>query len=315
MIRNGKLLCAAAALLLLAGCGTPAQQVSEIPAQVVSQADETPSPVVEIDSISVETPGAPAETLPPTPTPVITPEPTAAPTPEPTPEPITAARLDSGEFDAYFDDALLIGDSLTDILSGYVRKQRQTNESYLGAAKVLGTTSMSVKIASTNKASSNGISFRYRGHAVSITECINACEAKKVFIMLGVNDIGTRSWDTVQEYYATLIDVIRENCPDTEIVMQGVLPVTSRYTNEHKLKIDRWNSFNEILSGICAEHGAVFLDFSKQFMDEKGYLDKKLSSDNLFHLNETGEAIWIRALRLYAARQMSPDAAVLLPEA
>ena len=128
--------------------------------------------------------------------------------------------------------------------------------------------------------------------------------------MLGVNDIGSRSWDTVQEYYATLIDVIHQKCPETEIIMQGVLPVTSRYIKEHKVSIDRWNSFNEILAEICKEHGAAFLDFSKLFMDEKGYLDTKLSSDKLFHLNEDGEAIWIRSLRLYAAQQMCPDAEV-----
>lgn len=312
MIRYRKILCAALALAFCFGCGAPQ---APVPASEATSIPETPlpteAPPVGDETVVLAAEDTPVPTLPPTPSP--TPSPTPTPSPVPTPEPITAARLDAGEFDAYFDDALLIGDSLTDILSGYVRKQRQTDEHFLGAAKVLGTTSMSVKIASADKASS-GISFHYRGKAVSITECINACGAKKVFIMLGVNDIGSRSWDTVQEYFATLIDVIRQKCPETEIVIQGVLPVTSRYTNEHKVNIDRWNSFNAILAGICEEHGAVFLDFSELFMDENGYLDRKLSSDNLFHLSETGEAIWIRQLRLYAAQRMCPDAAVLLPE-
>ena len=319
-MRNTKLLCAGLALAICIGCGsnTPQQAAAPSPSAAAAEtAVPTETPVPGDETVVVETRDTPKPSLPPTPTPTPTPTPSPAPsptptpepTPAPTPEPITAERLDAGEFDAYFDDALLIGDSLTDILSGYVRKQRQTDEDFLGAAKVLGTTSMSVKTASANKAYPNGISFRYRGKAVSITECIDACEAKKVFIMLGVNDIGTRSWDDVQAYYATLIDVIRENCPDTEIVLQGVLPVTSRYCGEHKLKIDRWNSFNDILAGICAEHGAAFLDFSKLFMDGNGYLDTKLSSDKQFHLNETGEAIWIRTLRLYAAMHMLPEAA------
>lgn len=311
-MRYQKILCAVLTLLFCCGCNSSAPA----PDSPASQSAPIDTVIVGDDTVMLEASESTQPTLPPTPTPSLepTPAPTMfAPTPEPTPEPITAERLDSGEFDAYFDDALLIGDSLTDILSGYVRKQRQTDENFLGTAKVLGTTSMSVKTASADKAYSNGISFHYRGKAVSITECINACEAKKVFIMLGVNDIGSRSWDTVQEYYATLIDVIRQKCPETEIIMQGVLPVTSRYTGEHKLSIDRWNSFNGILAGICSEHGAVFLDFSKLFKDERGYLDTKLSSDRLFHLNEDGEAIWIRSLRLYAAQQMCPDAEVRIP--
>lgn len=299
MIRLLRLFCVLLALILCAGCSALPEPVSE--------------------AVPTAVPESPAPTPEPSPTPDPTPEPTAAPTPtptpEPTPEPITEERLDSGEFDSCFDNALFLGDSITDMFAGYVRKCRQTDEDFLGGAQLFGATSMSVKFACQDRPSNGGISFRYRGRAVSITQHISESGADTVFILLGVNDLDCRTQESVEGYFAQLIDVIREKCPDVKIVMQGVLPVTERFCRSRKVGIERWNGFNKVLSGICEEHGAAFLDFSADLMDENGYLPGSLSSDKEYHLNDAGNAIWVRALRLYAAQQMYPDAEVLVPGA
>ena len=301
-----------AAVCALLGCTS----VSLETAAVQTAASETPAPIVN----SVTVTAAPTTTHAPAPTPTPTLAPTAAPTeaptpiptqtPEPTPEPITEERLASGEFDRYFDDAVFIGDSLTRSFSNYTRLRREREEHFLGTAQFLGTVSMSVKNASADRASSDGITFYYRGKAVSVTEGINRMEAKKAFIMLGLNDIGSRTWESVEGYFNKLIDTIQEKCPDTEIVMQGILPVTEQYLKNNGHTAERWNSFNEILARICEEQGVDFLDFSKEVMTESGALREDYSSDKLFHLNEDGEQVWIRALRLYAAKKMYPDAAL-----
>lgn len=312
-MRSNRLICILLALILCAGCSALPQEPAEpdTPASA-SVLPDTPEPIPELTVALVETPSdEPAPSLPPVPTPEPTPTPVPTATPEPTPEPITQARLDSGEFDRFFDGALFLGDSLTDMFGGYVRKCRETEEGLLGDAQFFGVTSMGVKIACMDRASS-GISFRYRGKAVSVTEIIRQTEAKRVFIMLGVNDIDSRAWDTVEEYFAKLIDVIHEKCPDTEVIIEGILPITEQYCRTRKQKIERWNSFNDILAGICEAHGAAFLDFSADLMDAQGYLSTSLSSDKEYHLNPEGESIWVRALRLYAAQQLYPDAEVLL---
>ncbi len=253
-------------------------------------------------------------TVEPTDAPMPTPSPTLSPTVAPTSEPITRERLDSGEFDHFFDDTLLIGDSLTDILSNYVRERRKTQPNLLGTAKLFGVKGMNIKIACQDLGSAGGRYYRYRGKVQSITQLINACESKRVFIMLGVNDVADRPWDVVKGHFAQMIDVIHEKCPDTEVVIQGVLPITKEYCDIQGVTITYFNGFNEELSKVCEEHGAAFLDFSKEMMDEKGYLALPLCSDRLFHLSKKGEAIWINALYLYAARQMYPDAEVLLSD-
>lgn len=295
-----------AAFGLLLGCRAQKEEpaVPATPAQTAAAQEE---------SVQIAESTAVPETLPPTPTP--TPAPTPEPTPVPTPEPerITAEMLDSGAYDGYFDDAVLIGDSLTRTLGGYTRGIRQKDPAFLGGAKFMGTTSMSVKNACTNKAYPGGISFEVKGKAVSVTDGIKAYGAKKVFILLGMNDIGCRRWEDVEESFRTLIDCIREACPDVEIIIEGILPVAKSYCRSNDVRIEKWNSFNEILADICREKNVTFLSFAEQLMDENGYLLAKYA-DGGYHLNPEGNALWVRTLRLYAARQMHPDAVVDIPE-
>ncbi len=289
-MRSKRLVCVLLALILCAGCSAAPQTPAETPA---------PEPT-----------GTHVPTFEPSPEP--TPEPTSEPTPEPTPEPITDERIESGEFDGYFDDTLFVGDSLTNNLSNYVRWRRQDEPGLLGTAKMFGVSAMTIKVACQDMPFPFDVTFRYRGKAVSVTELIRANAPKRVFLMLGSNEIGSDTLDEAKENYAKLIDVIREKCPETELIVQAILPATPGFCQFKGLDGARWNSINESLSEICAEHGAAFWDFSEILMDEDGYLQQSFANDHMFHLNRKGEDVWIYALRLYAARQMYPDAEPIL---
>jgi len=170
----------------------------------------------------------------------------------------------------------------------------------------MGTSSMSVKNAHRDRRDL-GINFTYKGRSVSITGGINAMGAKKAFILLGLNDLGYRNWSDVEKNFAALIEAIRTKCPDTSIVIQGVFPVTYQFCRERGIKIDHWNAFNDILARVCEEHGAEFFNFGVLFMDENGYM-KKIYASGSFHLSAEGDEVWQRALRLYAAHKLEPDA-------
>ncbi|MBR0507820.1 MAG: hypothetical protein IJJ86_04350 [Clostridia bacterium] len=291
---------------MLFGCAAQ-KEASAVPSAPAQTAEAQADPdVIEITTAVPETP---------VPTPEPTPEPTPKPTPEPTPEPerITCGKLDGGAYDAYFDDALLIGDSLTKALGGYTRGMREKDPSFLGAAQFMGTISMSVKKASADKSDPGGITFMARGKAVSLTEGIRKYGAKKVFILLGMNDLDYRRWEDVEENFRTLIDRIRDACPDVEIVIESILPVTKGYSRKIQIPIAQWNGFNEVLKGVCEEKNVAFLSFSDQLMDEEGYLLAEYA-DGGYHLNADGNAVWVRALRLYAAKRLYPDGIVDLSE-
>ncbi len=280
-----------------------------------------PSTALKTQATGSETPSSPtpatitiqAPTVTPTPAPKPNPvaasmtDPTSVPTP--TPEPVTEERIESGEFDSYFDDAVFIGDSLTEAFSNYVRNNRKTIPNFFGEARFMGAVAMSVKGACLDK-NNLGISFTYRGKKVSISEGIKAMGAKKAFILLGLNDIASRRWEDVGQYFATLIDVLQEKCPETEIVIQGVFPVPDKFCRERGIQIGRWNSFNgEVLQRVCAEKGVELYEFSQLLMDENGYMEPAYAS-GAFHMSPEGNGVWLRAMRVYAAKKMCPGAEI-----
>ena len=292
--------------VLLFACGASVAPAGE------AQPEPTPIEVpVEEVLIAQATPAAtdaPVWTEAPTDTPA----PTEAPTPEPTPEPerIDEQRLASGEFDSYFDDAVFVGDSITHSFKNYVTEQRASKGYCLGDAKFLGVINMSALRAAQNKVSTDGIDFRFRGKALSYSDAIRETGAKKVFLLLGVNELEWCRWDDETKAFRKLIELTRAVDPDIEIVIHAVLPITERYCKRNMLDIEKWNSFNDVLKTLCEENGVMFLSFAEQLMDENGYLDEAFSSDRQYHLNGDGADIWIRTLRAYAARQTHPDAVI-----
>ena len=286
-------------VLMLFACGgqtsAPVSETTAAPA--VSEAPITPQE--DIISAPTATPDpTPVPTPTPTPAPTPTPTPEPTPTPVPTPELITNERLDSGEFDGYFDGVLLAGDSLTNIFSHYVRDVRnEGNKEFLGGMKFLASTSMSTKRASEDFIRKDGVNFSYRGKSVTLTDGIRQIGAKKVFLMFGLNDLCVRNWDDVLAYYGKIIDQIREKCPETEIVVQGVLPVRKVFYNREPA----WNDYNIGLKALCEEKEVEYVSFAEELMDEDGFLRADLCGDGKCHLSIAGEKIWVRFLRRYAA--------------
>lgn len=238
------------------------------------------------------------------PTPTIAP--TAVPTPSatPAPTPITMEMIDSGVFDSYFEDTVFVGDSITTTLRNYCTAQRKTNPEFLGGAKFLAAVSLSVRTAKSNYPGA-GVDLQYRGSKIAVPAGLAAMEAKRVFILLGVNDYAAKNPESTLKNYNTLLDNIYAENPNIEIVIQGILPVTVEFCLQKGINIDKWNAYNETLIAMCEERGIKYLSFAEDLMDENGYLRRDYSSDGLFHLSTTANEIWVRALRTYAAEQVS----------
>lgn len=247
----------------------------------------------------------PMPTTAPTVEPTATPDPTWTPSPQPTPmpsptmEPVTDEMLATGRFDVYFDGTVFLGDSLTLSLRNYCLKQRQDDERFLGDAQFLAAVGMSVRLASYN----NRNLLQYRGRAVAMTDGLLKMGAKRVFVMLGVNDQAGKYPDATLQYFETMIDAIQNNCEGAEIIIQGILPVSEKFCQERQVNIEDWNGFNPLLEQLCAQKGVCYFSFAEQLMDENGYLAANFTADGMYHLNTEGTAVWVRELRRFAAEQ------------
>ena len=306
---NVRTICCAAALLgLLVGCTLQ-------PVETVPRANP-PATATAIPSTATPTPTptpTPSPTPTATPTPTPTPTATPTPTPTPTPEPITQAMLDSGMFDAFYDDTVFVGDSITISFGNFIRGERQKQEGVLGTAQFLGVGSMSISVASINHGRSEGVTFTYRGKPCSLSYALNAMGAKRAVILLGINDI-SRNREAVKEAYRKLIGNLQTDCPDTEILVLAFLSVSKSYCEKHSVSIREWGAFRDELGSVVESCGVEYLSFASEVMDENGYLDSYYSSDNYFHLNKNGNTVWLNFLRRYAASKLRPGAVILPAE-
>ena len=267
----------------------------------VGCAAEATAQLPEAQQTATATAAQQTEAVTQTPEPTTEPTPTPAPTPTPSPtlEPVTDEMLDSGRFDAYFDDAVFVGDSITESLRNYCIAQQRDDEDFMGNAQFLAAVSMSVRLASSDSRTL----LQYRGNAVSVTEGLLKMGAGRVFIMLGVNDYAGKYPDATLAYFDTLIDAIQEKCEGIEIVIQSVTPVTKRFCQERRIAIEEWNGFNVLLEQLCEEKGVQYLSFAELLMDAEGYLADDMTGDGMFHLTPAANALWIHALRQFAAEQ------------
>jgi len=177
---------------------------------------------------------------------------------------INQSTLDNA---AYFQDAVFIGDSITQGIAHYqIYKSPQ----------VLTDNSLSAYSAYNKQITVNGAK-------VLVSDAVATLKPKKIFVLIGVNDIiWMTSSNTFTKYYAKLIDQLKTKCPDATIYVQSVFPVTS---NEEGRKPTLANSnidiFNTALQQMCTTESVKYLDVSSVIKGSDGKLLVDDSTDGI----------------------------------
>ncbi len=126
---------------------------------------------------------------------------------------------------------------------------------------------------------------------------VTSSNPKQIFIMIGTNDLAYgKTVEYVIKNHQKIIDQIQAASPNTEIIMQAVLPVEDaiHWTRPNASILE----INKKLKDICQLEGIQYLDIHTTFSDEKGKLNKKYSIDGL-HLNGAGYLKWKEVLMNY----------------
>ena len=189
---------------------------------------------------------------------------------------------------SFFDDAVFVGDSISLKLS-YDTSGRLGNAQFL----VQGSYGVGNAIYDVLPTS-------YRGNTyTNLEDAIAATGAKKLFIMMGMNDIGLYGIDGTIENWKTLLSLIRGVCPDMEIYIQSMTPV---WTGGEKggLTNPNINEYNNKLRAFAAENGCGFIDVAPFMRDATGGLATAYCSDNYVHLSDAGVDMWIKVLKAHA---------------
>lgn len=195
--------------------------------------------------------------------------------------------------DSFFNDAVFVGDSVSLKLNYYVSDQRSYG-SCLGTAKFL--TSGSLGSAQALLAvSTESIHPTYQGQKLRIEEHIANIGAKKVFIMLGMNDIAVYGIDGSLDNYEELVNDILSMNPGAVVYAQSCTPMAigcerSVLNNENIVK------YNEALKRRCEQNGWRYMDIYSAVVDANGYLKADYCSDPAdmgIHFTDAGCQAWV----------------------
>lgn len=104
----------------------------------------------------------------------------------------------------------------------------------------------------------------------------------RAYMMLGMNEIHySRVSDMIAEYKG-MIQAIRKACPDTDIVLCAVSPVT-RAERAHRSGYQQISTFNKKLKKLAKNMGIRYFDYTAFLKDSGGYLKVSYAERDGYH--------------------------------
>ncbi len=115
-------------------------------------------------------------------------------------------------------------------------------------------------------------------------------EPKRLFLMVGVNDLnfGKSAAETIADY-ERLLDAFEARMPESEIMVQSILPVSADYIVPGVN--DAAKIVNEHLADSSARRGHTFVNVRELFETSDGSLDERFTSDGI-HLAGDAYVQW-----------------------
>lgn len=192
----------------------------------------------------------------------------------------------------WYDDAAIIGDSIT-----YIMWQWETQYDYLGDVTffVRGGTSLNGFVL-------NYKNIYYRGVQMPLEEIIAASGVKKIFLMLGQNDLRYRTLEETMGSWETMTERILEKSPDVEIYIQSLIPEWTKSGPIDTIN-DKIAEYNILVEQFCEEKGFHFVDVAPYAVDHTGRMPTTYALDMSIHMNEEGCYQWMSLLKSYAYLQ------------
>lgn len=201
-------------------------------------------------------------------------------------EPIPASKAADDE---WFADAAFIGNSLCDglMLFGTIKE-----------ASFFCAQSINVQNIYSEKCINTG-----GGEYISIIDALEREQYKKIFVMLGINEV-FRDPEWFYEKYAALVDHLRETEPDAEIYLHSILPVTEKKSGSGYYNKTNVLKQNEQIVQLCKDKKVYYIDLYSHFADTEGFLPSEASTDGV-HLIRSYYQVWSDYLKTHTITEVS----------
>lgn len=171
----------------------------------------------------------------------------------------------TGDFDPdFFEKVFMVGDSLS---VGFINYEYLKPENVFAQVAITPSSVMTTEI-----------------DGVSVYKKAADFDPEYICIMLGTNGLSYLKGSYMAEKMNVFIDELEKNCPEAQIVLVSIPPVTEKHESEKPEKVDLIIRYNEHIKKLAAERSLVYADSYPQLCDETGYLASDYAETDGLHL-------------------------------
>ena len=197
------------------------------------------------------------------------------------PEPMEPISLEPLEFttvdDTYFEDALFIGDSRMVGLSEYCEPIYSRADFY-------------VKRSMTIYQLLDGKEVKFNKENKTLWEVLDEKQYGKIYIQVGINEIGTGTPEYFQNAYSQVLTEISVRQPNAIIFVNSIMHVTAKKSRKDKLYNNpNINARNAVLEPFADNIHIFYIDVNENIDDANGGMRQDYSYDDIHLLGSCYE--------------------------
>lgn len=188
---------------------------------------------------------------------------------------IRAAEYEFDQVDeSYFDDAMFIGDSRTVGLRDYTDLSEH--------ADFFCETSLTIYQALEEDFEGMG----------TVRDAIAKKNYGKIYIMVGINELGRGTTENFMEEYTKTVDALRELAPEAKIFIQGIMRVAKEKDSKDAIfNNSNINARNNAIATLADNKHIFYIDVNEAVCDEEGNLNSEYTFDKI-HLLGAYNSLW-----------------------
>ncbi|MCD7822856.1 MAG: GDSL-type esterase/lipase family protein [Oscillospiraceae bacterium] len=187
----------------------------------------------------------------------------------------------------YLDSCVFIGDSITYGLSSY---------GLVSSSNVYASVSMSIAKIETEE-----IETQYG--TMTVLDALEESEPENIYVMLGTSGAAWLSVDDMYDYFTSFMKKLISKCPDSEIYIISVPPVTSDKETSVETPISNsdLDSFNELLLEYANSKLVHYLDMNSYLKGGGSSLPSSYAENDGVHLKYSTYELFIDYILTHVA--------------
>lgn len=190
--------------------------------------------------------------------------------------------------DDYFSDALFLGDSRTVGMYEY------------GGLEDIATFYASTGLTVYKMFDAKIVSVPGQKKKISVEEALGQNSFRKIYLMIGINEMGTGTVETFAAKYKEAVDHLLTLQPDAIVYIQAIMKVTTERSGQGDyITNEGIDARNEAIAALADNDKVFYLDVNPQLCDDTGGMREDYTFDGV-HLKAQYIEIWKNYLEEHA---------------